>query len=220
MFLRADAILRGSPGAMDPARPGRTLASLAGVVVVFGLFYGAVMGTFSGFGREHVMQLVYSAVKVPILLQLTFVVSLPSFFVINSLLGVRADFGQALRALVATQAGLTIILASLAPLTAFWYFSCPDYNAAVLFNTLIFGLASVAAQLLLRRYYRELIARNPVHRILLILWLVIFAFVGIQMGWMLRPFIGNPDEATTFVRHNALTNAYLHLWEIISRQMR
>jgi len=47
------------------------------------------------------------------------------------------------------------------------------------------------------------------HRILLRLWLVIYAFVGIQMGWLLRPFIGDPDIPITFFRPNAWGNAYV-----------
>ena len=56
------------------------------------MFYGGVMGTYGGFGGPRMWQVVYSAVKVPFLLFTTFVLSLPSFFVINTLLGLRADF--------------------------------------------------------------------------------------------------------------------------------
>ena len=35
-------------------------------------------------------------------------IGLPSFFVLNTLFGLRRDFGQAVRALMATQAGLAI----------------------------------------------------------------------------------------------------------------
>ena len=44
-------------------------------------------------------QVVYSAVKVPFLLFATFGLSLPSFLVINTLLGLRADFARVVRAL-------------------------------------------------------------------------------------------------------------------------
>ena len=27
-------------------------------------------------------------------------------------------------------------------------------------------------------------------------WLGVYAFVGIQMGWVLRPFVGQPDRPT------------------------
>ncbi len=187
------------------------------LMIVFGFLYGAVMGSFGGVTGERFWQVVYSAVKVPMLLSLTFAISLPSFFVINTILGLRDDFAKSLRALVATQAALTVVLASFAPFTALWYASSADYQAALLFNTLIFGSASVTAQLLLLRLYRPLIASNPRHRVMVRLWLVIYAFVGIQMGWVLRPFIGSPNAATTFFRQEAWGNAYVEVAHIIMR---
>jgi hypothetical protein len=31
-------------------------------------------------------------------------------------------------------------------------------------------------------------------------WLVVFALVGAQMSWVLRPFIGNPERDFTWFR--------------------
>jgi hypothetical protein len=94
---------------------GRPSARSWWLVVACGLAYGAVMGSFGG----RPGQALVSATKVPLLLMTTVALGLPSFFVLNTLLGVRNDFPAALRAVIASQAGLTIILASLAPLTAF-----------------------------------------------------------------------------------------------------
>lgn len=187
------------------------------LMVVFGCLYGSVMGSFGGVMGGRVWQLIYSAVKVPLLLSATFAISLPSFFVINTIMGLRDDFGKVLRALVSTQAALTVVLASFAPFTAVWYASSADYQAALLFNTLMFGSASVTAQLVLLRLYRPLIASNPRHRVMVRMWLVIYAFVGVQMGWVLRPFIGSPDVATTFFRQGAWGNAYVEIANIFMR---
>ncbi len=224
LLLNADDLLReGAPGGppRDRATPGtRRLLELLAMIVVFGLVYGAVMGSFGGVFGQRFLQVAYSAVKVPILLMATFLLSLPSFFVFNTLLGMRADFGQAIRALLAAQAGLTIVLASLAPFTALWYASSDHYRRAILFNALMFAIASLVAQVLLRRAYRPLIAKDRKHRILLRLWLVIYAFVGIQMGWLLRPFIGNPSGKTQFFREDTWGNAYLLVFEMIREAMR
>ena len=218
ILRRADEILRsGGDTAKGVARPAVQHLAL---LVVFGMFYGAVMGSFGGVGGERALQPLYSAAKVPLLLLVTFALSLPSFFILNTLLGVRDDFPTVLRALAATQAALTIVLASLAPMTAFWYASSGDYRQALSFNALMFGASSVAAQFLLRGWYRPLIARNPRHRTLLRAWLVIYAFVGIQTAWVLRPFVGHPDGLTRFFRYGAAWgNAYEHvartLWQAV-----
>jgi hypothetical protein len=213
IFTSADAILRGEQSARD-------LRRLLALVMVFGMFYGAVMGTFSATSLERLLQIAFSAIKVPLLLLMTFLISLPSFFVLNTLMGLRSDFGDAVRALLTTQAGLTIVLASLAPFTALWYASQPAYNIAILFNAFIFAVASFTAQFLLRRLYRPLIQRDPKHRLLLRLWIVIYVFVGIQMAWVLRPFVGSPLAQTRFFREGAFSNAYAFvgnlIWNVLS----
>lgn len=210
---RIDALLRPMP----PAQTGGALSlgQLAACVIVFGMLYGAVMGSFTGLAPGRLEQLLYSALKVPLLLGVTFALALPSFFVLNTLAGLRADFPAALRALASTQAGLTIILASLSPFVALWYAGSAHYQQAILFNGLMFAVASVSAQIMLRRAYAPLIAGNSRHRTMLRVWLILYIFVGIQMGWVLRPFIGSPGLEPAFFRHEMLGNAYVQVWQMI-----
>ncbi len=215
-FFRAiDDFLHGQGVFAVDAPLSLRLRWLLILLVACGFFYGAVMGTYSGLAAGRFHQLFYSGVKVPLLLLVTFALCLPSFFVVNTIAGLRDDFGQALRALVATQSCVTVVLAGLAPVTAFWYVSCGDYRLAVLFNGLIFGIASVSAQVVVRRYYGPLIRRSVRHRQLLWAWLLLYAFVGIQMGWVLRPFIGDPDLPVAFFRSGAWGNAYVEVARMI-----
>jgi hypothetical protein len=213
MMRAADSILRGGL-ALPRARPGSWFV-LESLILGFGMSYGAVMGTYGGLFGDRAWQLVYSAVKVPILIVTTFVLSVPSFFVVNTLLGLGADFRRVLLALMTTQAGLTVILTSLAPFTALWYASGSDYQTAILFNGVMFAVASFAAQWMLRREYRPLIRRDPKHRWMLRTWLVIYVFVGIQMAWVLRPFVGDPEKAVQFFREDSWSNAY----EVVARMV-
>jgi hypothetical protein len=207
----ADDILRRAPWVMHDANARRALLRLLAWLVFCGLFYGAVMGTFRALANQPqwMLQILYSAIKVPLLLTLTFAISLPSFFVVNTLVGLRRDFLQAVRALVAAQAGLAIILASLTPLTFFWYVSSSVHREALAFNTVIFAVASFTAQWLLRGYYRPLIARNARHGWLLWCWLTVYTLVGVQMAWLMRPFLGAPGQTVTFLRPEAWDNAYV-----------
>lgn len=217
-LLRLDGLLRGDSAAQGERR----LRELFACIILFGVFYGAVMGTYSGVRPDRMLQVLYSGLKVPLLLLVTFALSLPSFYVLNTLLGLAGDFAEVLRALVATQAALTLVLASFAPFTVFWYVSFEGYHPAILFNAAMFAAASFAAQVLLRRAYRPLIARNPAHRWMLRLWLLIYAFVGIQMGWVLRPFLGDPSAPVQFFRSDSWGNAYemvgKMIWETVMRR--
>jgi len=218
----ADDVLRGETSRVGRSRERRQHAygSLTLAIVVYGMFYGGVMGTYGGIAGQRIWQVAYSAVKVPFLLFATFLLSLPSFFVTNTLLGLRSDFPRVIRALMSTQAGLTVILSALAPFTAFWYCSGSAYQQAILFNGLMFGVASFSAQWMLRRSYAPLVRANPRHRWMLRTWLLIYVFVGIQMGWVLRPFIGDPVAPTQFFREGAWTNAYevviQMIWDVLN----
>jgi hypothetical protein len=214
-------VLRGET---EPSRTTRATpaswGTLTWFIIAFGMFYGSIMGTYGGFGGPRMWQVIYSAVKVPFLLFTTFLLSLPSFFVVNTLLGLRSDFSRVLRALLSTQAGLTIILSALAPYTAFWYISGSRYQPAILWNGVMFAVASVSAQWMLRRSYRPLVESNPKHRLMLRAWLVIYVFVGIQMGWVLRPFVGDPALPVQFFREGSWSNAYevvlQMIWDVLS----
>jgi hypothetical protein len=105
---------------------------------------------------------------------------------------------------------MAIVLASLAPLTALWYVSVADYNSAITFNGFMFAAASLSAQILLRRHYGPLIARDRRHRWMLAAWLLVYVFVAIQLAWVLRPFIGDPAQPPQFFRADVLSdNAYV-----------
>ena len=145
--------------------------------------------------------------------------SVAVFDVLNSLAGLRGDFAAAVRAVAATQAALAVILASLAPFTLLWYASLEHYQAAIFFNALMFTVASVSAQVVLRAHYEPLIRRNANHVWMLRAWLLVYAFVGIQMGWVLRPFIGDPASPVQFFRPDSWGNAYVivarMLWRLL-----
>src|SRR4051794_35937750 len=106
ILLAADTLLRGGARSVrqrDAVLLGMDYRLLITLITVFGALYGFLMGTFSGVRGDHSLQLIYSALKVPLLLLVTFGLSLPGFFVLNTLMGVRSDLQHALKALLAAQ---------------------------------------------------------------------------------------------------------------------
>ena len=69
----------------------RQIVWLLGIIIVLSGFHGLVMGTSSG-----VLQMLASAVKVPILFVLTLVVCYPVLYVVNVIMGSRLGFLQTL----------------------------------------------------------------------------------------------------------------------------
>ena len=207
-------LLRGQ-GAFDPALPRIPVRHLILLFTAFGFAYGTAMGSYAA----RPMQMFYSGLKVPLLLGVATVVCLLNFFVVNSLLGLRDDFGLALRAILTAQAAVAVSLAAFIPVTTFFYASLPaardSYPTAIAANGIIFLVASLGGQLALNRAYGALIVRNPRHRHARAAWLGLYVFVAIQLAWTLRPFIGDPDRPTGFLREGAWGNAYVELARLL-----
>jgi len=211
-----DQFLRGAgPFAVErvAARPAWWLPAL---VIAFAPIYGAMMGSYQVDSLNRLLQVPFAALKLPLLLFGTTALCLPAFFVLNTILGLRDDFKAATQAILAAQAALSIILAALAPITRFWYASFDDYQGAILFNAAMFSIATLGGQVALVREYRPLIRKNPRHALMAVFWLAIYSFVGIQMGWMLRPFIGDPSMPISFFRAEPFSNAYVVIAELIT----
>lgn len=47
-------------------------------------------------------------------------------------------------------------------------------------------------------------------------WILVYAFVGIQASYVLRPFIGNLDTPISFFRKDSFENAYVKIFELAS----
>lgn len=211
MSAIAERLLRGDAAAAPSARACIAVAAAGSAV------FGGVLGASSG---EPALGL-FAAVKLPLLLALTSLFCLPTFWVVHAVFGLRDDFAAALRGLLSAQAVLGLTLAAMAPFAAFHTLSFVDPYALTLLDAVLCGVATLAAQQVLARHYRPLIARDPRHRRTLASWLVLYAFTGVQLAWVLRPFRGTPGFGVQFLRSEAFEqNAYVVLFEHLGRLFR
>ena len=199
---------------LDSLSPVR-IRTLMVMTILSAAAYGAVMGSWRLDSAERWLLPLYVAIKTPLLIYATTLICLPGYFVLNTVLGLRADFAAAIRAILAGQAALAVALVSLAPITKFIYTCGADKREALLFNAAVFAVATLAAQVVTFRRYRPLIARSRAHILCLWFWLIAYAFVGTQAGWMLRPFVGTPSLNVTFLRDEPFSNAYVVVWKLI-----
>jgi hypothetical protein len=154
LFAELDRLLRGEVthaaslqrGAID-VHPGR----LSLVAIVLSMVYGACMGTFALFSARsaNVMQVLASMIKVPALFCLTLLVTLPSLYVFNALVGSRLTVSAVVRLLVASLGVIVAVLASLGPIVAFFSVSTTSYPFILLFNVVIFGVSGTFGMLFL-----------------------------------------------------------------------
>ena len=188
------------------------------LVVVAGGTYGAVMAAFGGLAGERPWMVAFGAIKVPLLFSATLALAVPCFYVMNVLSGVGHDFRRVWRALLDFQLAVVLQLAALAPVTLLVNLTESDYRVAQGWSTLLFAVAAWNARLGFARAYAPLEGASRAHRTLRRVWILLYAFIGFQMGWDLRPFVGKPELAVTFFRDD-IGNAYVEvprvLWEAV-----
>jgi hypothetical protein len=224
-----DDLLRGETTRLDRLRTGAfdvPIVAFVLHVVVFGAFYGFCMSWLALMRPVPVyLQVVSSMVKMPALFLLTLAVTFPSLYVFNALVGSRLAFLSILRLLMAAVAINLAVLASFGPIVAFFSLTTTSYAFMVLLNVLVFtisgllGLAFLVQTLhrltlidsqaspsdtatepagAIDRIPGSVLARNV--KTVFVVWIVVFGLVGAQMSWVLRPFIGNPDQPFAWFR--------------------
>jgi hypothetical protein len=256
-LLQIDELLHGETTSEEKISSGLLDVSarrMAIVVVVLAMIYGVCMGTYS-LGKElpeslqgtsgRVLQLMATTFKIPALFFLTLIVTFPSLYVFNALVGSRLRLLNLLRLLVASLTVNTAVLASLGLIVAFFSITTRSYPFVVILNVVVFGVSGgLGLSFLLQTMHRltasaddpvpidvpeesatapsdseeaeldvelkpefpsaldmppgQVFARHT--RIVFRCWVVLFAVVGAQMGWVLRPFIGNPSQEFTLFR--------------------
>ncbi len=274
-FVELDRLLRGEATQPDAlasgdAGSGRHLEvsarGMALIAVLLAVFYGACMGSFSLLKATPatledpygpLLQVLASMGKTPALFLLTLVVTLPSLYVSNALIGSRLTLLGMTRLLTASIAVNLAVLASLGTIVLFFSLTTTSYSFVVLLNVAAFGIAGLLGlSFLLQTLHRVLSPNDPnedplavevaepleaaidadsldeashdepnlegepakadeAHsaiempagqmlgrhtRLVFRCWIVLFSLVGAQMGWVLRPFIGNPDLPFTLFR--------------------
>lgn len=109
-------------------------------IAIFSLFYGASMGLYSGG-----IQTVYSAIKIPMLLFITLYICVPTFFILDSLVGGAISLRQMVTLLLAGFTILVSILIAFLPVTLFFLLTTSDYAFIVFLNVAVFGLGGIGA---------------------------------------------------------------------------
>ena len=158
-----DRILRGEATRPDTLRAEGIrfpVAGLAALLVLLGAVYGLCMGAFAitGSGSGDYRQMIASALKVPLLFILTLIVTLPSLYVFNALVGSRLTPVPLLRLMIAALAVTMAVLASIGPIVAFFSICTTSYAFMTLLNVLVFAIAGMLGLSFLKRTLNRLTA--------------------------------------------------------------
>jgi hypothetical protein len=185
------------------------LAFCLTVIVTGAGLYGAAMGCW-----RSPLQAAYVALKFPIILGLTATGNALLNGMLAPLLGLNLGFRQSFLAILTSFAIASAILGSFAPLAAFMVWNAQPmvgdlrlsggtYSFFLLMHVGLIAFAGIAANLRLVQFLRAASAGAPAAHRVLLAWLAGNLFLGSQVCWILRPFIGSPDLPVEFLRDSA-----------------
>ena len=179
--------------------------------------YGAIMGSFSGG-----LQIVSSAIKLPALYLLTLIICLPTLYFFDIISGSKRTFAQYLALLLASMSVISVMLFGFAPVTLFFRISINDY---VFFTLLNIAILAITGFIGINFFYKAMCSftdqdsEQAKYRTSIVKgWLVLYAFVGSQLGWTLRPFFGEPSQPFQLFR-NLESNFYVQVLHLIGRAL-
>lgn len=178
---------------VDGTGLGRKLRYSTLTVVALAGFFGLVAGAYSG-----PAQAVSAAVKLPLLFFATFAICFPAFFVVQVLVGSRLRLPQVVVLVFGALSLTSILLAAFVPVIAFFLLSGANYYFQHLLNIAIAGVAGLYGMYALHEGLAVVCDKRGVYprKALTIMraWALLFAFVGVQLAWNLRPFLGDRNQ--------------------------
>lgn len=181
------------------AHLGKRLARLSLLLFALLCFYGVVMGASTG-----ALQALTAGVKVPVLFFLSLVVCFPAFFILQYILGSTMGIMQMAVIILSGFVLAAAIMVSFTPIVAFFVLTGGNYHFMQLLHIAVFvvaGIFGMKAVLDALRYSCEQKGVYPkIGVVVFRFWVVILAFVGIQLAWNLRPFLAQKGEPYALFR--------------------
>jgi hypothetical protein len=191
---------------------GGHLVRLTALMTLASAAYGAVLGLWHG-----PLLASYVAVKFPLVMIVTSAITLLLSYVLAHLLGLPLRIGQVAVLIVLGLSSASVLLASLAPVAWLFTLAAPlpssdartAHNWLYLMHTAFVGGSGLAGSLALRRGLRATGHPPAVVARVYLSWVLAYAFVGGEVAWALRPFVGSVYFPVVFLRDDALSgNVY------------
>jgi hypothetical protein len=205
------ALLRGNAEtlyAWNASTDNRRLALQTAIIIAGSGGYGAVMGCW-----RAPEQALFTAVKFPLIILLTTLGNALINGMLAPLLGLNIPFRQSFSAVVMSFAITSAIFGAFSPLVAFMVWNLPPmasggagttaYNFMLLTHVLVIALAGTTGNVRLLQLLRKQAGDRATALRVLGAWLAGNFFLGTQLSWILRPFIGSPNLPLAFLRPDA-----------------
>lgn len=216
------ALLRGElPALRSWTAEWRTPHLLRDVtVIILGAgSFGAALGCW-----RAPEQALFAAIKLPLIMLLTAAGNGLLNAMLAPLLGLQIAFRQSFLSILTSIALAAAILGAMSPLAVFVIWNAPplqidsshwtDANnsathaGVLLLLVVTIAFAGIAANLRLLQLLRHLAGQRATAWRVMLAWLAGNLFLGSQLSWIMRPFIGSPGLPVQFLRADAFNGNF------------
>ena len=177
------------------------------LIALFTFFYGLIMGSYNG-----LYQALTSGLKLWGLFLLTLLICFPSFYIVQIVLGSKIGVKQLLVILLSGLVMVSTIMLAFGPIVIFFQLTGNNYDFLQLLHVGILIFAGVFGMRVVLDALKDACENLEVYPKIGLtvfkVWVVIFAFVGLQLSWNLRPFLGTKDMPFQLLRENTQGNVY------------
>ena len=189
----------------------RTVLYQTLIILLLSVFYGLIMGSYNG-----PVQAAITGVKVPSLLILALFICFPALYVIQFMLGSKMGILQMMNTILSGFVVFATIMASFAPIVIFFMITGNNYSFLKLLHVGIFIFSGTFGMRIIIEALKYSCEKKNVYPKIGInifkFWIVIFAFVGVQLAWNLRPFVGDKNLPLELFREKE-GNFYLAVFQ-------
>lgn len=187
--------------------PSNIISAQILIIALFSFCYGLIMGSYNSW-----MQALSSGAKLTSLLFLTLIICFPSFYIVQLVLGSKVKIKQLAIMMLSGFLMTTTIMLAFAPIVLLFQLSGDNYNFLKFLHVGVFvfsGFFGMRAVLdALKNSFAEQGVYPKIGLNIFRVWVIIFAFVGIQLAWNLRPFVGFKDMPFELFRKDTQGNFY------------
>ncbi|HPR32785.1 MAG TPA: hypothetical protein PLK12_11845 [Prolixibacteraceae bacterium] len=177
----------------DRTQSGKMIFIQLLILCLFAFLYGVVMGSYHSF-----LQSLVAGLKVMFLFLCSLLICFPSFFVIQQVLGSKMTIRQMIFVVLSGFVLTAAIALSFSPIIILFQITGGNYHflqllhVAIFLFSGIFGMRRMVEALKFACENKDIYPRIGVT--VFRIWIIILAFVGIQLSWNLRPFLCNKQE--------------------------
>lgn len=178
---------------LDPTNVRRRLLNQFLLVLLFSFVYGAAMGAY-----HSMLQAMAAGVKVAVIFVLVLVICFPAFYIVQYIMGSRLRLHQMMSIVLSGFILMTAMMVAFLPIVIIFLLTGGNYYFLHLLHIAIFILCGVFGMNAVVRALQYSCEKKDIYPhtgvVVFRFWVVILAFVGIQLAWHFRPFLGDRNR--------------------------